>query len=298
MALKGQDELALWLHRARQQQRLRRLAALQAAAQAAEAEQRWPDAVQAVQQQLAVDPLSEGLHRALIRVHYLAHDLPRAQAAFNELRALLHREFGAGPSAETLSLMQLVRTASAQPPRTVGVAGGGLGLLRPPRLVGRQRELAVMQQAVADRGPLLLLGEAGMGKSRLLAEAMQGAADGVIVKAQVGDAGVPYVTRPAGRDGCSSDSRPGRKLACWLGCCPSDTRRARAGRWRPAAAATGGAAGPGRRPCAGGGGGRSALHRSCDAGTAAIAAGARGPAAGVAVHATARRGPGGDDGLA
>ncbi len=194
VALKGQDELALWLHRARQQQRLRRLAALQAAAQAAEAEQRWPDAVQAVQQQLAVDPLSEGLHRALIRVHYLAHDLPRAQAAFNELRALLHREFGAGPSAETLSLMQLVRTASAQPPRTVGVAGGGLGLLRPPRLVGRQRELAVMQQAVADRGPLLLLGEAGMGKSRLLAEAMQGAADAVIVKAQVGDAGVPYAT--------------------------------------------------------------------------------------------------------
>ncbi|MBL8351083.1 MAG: AAA family ATPase [Burkholderiaceae bacterium] len=192
---KDQDELACWLDQARQRQRRNQLATLQAAAQAAEAGQRWPEAIDAVQRQLAIDPLSEAGHRSLIRLHYLAQDLPRASAAFGVLKALLEAEFGAAPSAETLALMRLVLTAAAEPPRTVSVSPGpGPALMRPPRLVGRQRELAAVQEAVARRRPLLLLGEAGMGKSRLLAEALQHAVDAVIVKAQVGDGGVPYAT--------------------------------------------------------------------------------------------------------
>lgn len=193
--LKDQDELARWLEQARQQQRQRRLAALQAEMQAAEAAQDVERALAAVQRQLALEPFSESVHRSLIRVHYLAHDLPRARDAFDTLKALLRREFNASPGAETQALMQLVASASASPPRTLAVAGGaGLALLRPPRLVGRAPELAALQHAVAGRQPLLLVGEAGMGKSRLLAEALQHAADAVIVKAQVGDAGVPYST--------------------------------------------------------------------------------------------------------
>lgn len=195
VTLDAQDELSRWLEQAREQQRQRRLGALHSAAQAAEAEQRWPDAIDCVQRQLGIEPLSEACHRALIRLHYLAGDLARAQAAFETLKTLLAREFGQAPSAQTRALMQTVSSALASPPQTLAVASAaGLALLRPPRLVGRAPELAALQEAVAGRRPLLLVGEAGMGKSRLLAEALQHACDAVIVKAQVGDAGVPYST--------------------------------------------------------------------------------------------------------
>ena len=43
-------------------------------------------------------------------------------------------------------------------------------LLRPPRLIGRARELAALQHAWANRRAFVLVGEAGIGKSRLLRE--------------------------------------------------------------------------------------------------------------------------------
>ncbi len=69
-------------------------------------------------------------------------------------------------------------------------------LQRPPRLIGRQAELRQAGEALAKGQAVLLLGEAGLGKSRLIAELLRGATahTAVGVSARPGDAAVPYAT--------------------------------------------------------------------------------------------------------
>jgi DNA-binding SARP family transcriptional activator len=188
------DELDGWLQAQRNAQRARRAKAIDAAIAQAEAEQRLADAIASAQQQLADEPHAESHHRTLIRLHYLDQDMARARSAFQALEQMLEDKFGARPGAETVALMRLVdergsRVLAPAPARVWATA-----LQRPPRMVGRERELQALRQAVSDRSALLLLGEAGMGKSRLLTEGLQGSAGHVLVKAQAGDAGVPYAT--------------------------------------------------------------------------------------------------------
>ena len=189
------EPLGAWLHDARATQRARQLRSLVAQANAAEAEQRLADAVAAVQQMMVIEPQAEAHRRHLMRLHYLGHDMARARSAFAELQRMLRQEFTAEPSAETQALFALVEQA-ARPPPSGGrdSARASAALQRPPCLVGRVDELAVMAQQLDARGAVLVLGEAGIGKSRLLAQALQGRSDVVCVKAQAGDAGVPYAT--------------------------------------------------------------------------------------------------------
>jgi len=74
-------------------------------------------------------------------------------------------------------------------------------VLRPPRLVGRARELAALAQAWHGGQVVAVIGEAGLGKTRLLQEFVHGhagaAADRsafVHVAGRPGDAGVPFAT--------------------------------------------------------------------------------------------------------
>lgn len=186
------EQFNAWLQAQRGARQARRAQALGDLIAQAEAEQRFGDAITCVEQQLAAEPSAEVHHRALIRLHYLNQDVARARAAFEALQRLLARDFGARPSAETLALMSLVDQGGpgARPPARVWATA----LQRPPRMVGRGHELQALRQALAERRALLLLGEAGMGKSRLLAEGLGASTRHVLVKAQAGDAGVPYAT--------------------------------------------------------------------------------------------------------
>lgn len=186
------EHFAAWLQAQRHARHDRRAQALDEALSRAESEQRLGDAVALAEQMLAHAPEAEAHHRTLIRLHYLNQDTARARAAFDALQRLLETELGARPSAETLALMRLVDQPAA--PSLAPARVWATALQRPPRMVGRRRELQALRQALADRRALLLLGEAGMGKSRLLAEGLEAAAGHVLVKAQAGDAGVPYAT--------------------------------------------------------------------------------------------------------
>jgi DNA-binding SARP family transcriptional activator/tetratricopeptide (TPR) repeat protein len=200
------DELRAWLEGARRQRLQRRRAALVATAEAAEAAQDWPAAQAAAESLLELEPHSEEAHRRRIRLHYLQGDTGRAAAAVAECERMLRREFGAAPSEATRTLIALVARAGPPPrPETDGLRAASqalalplhaAALLRPPRMVGRHAEHAALHAAARSGGPALVVGEAGMGKSRLLAElaAAWPREQVAAVKAQVGDAGVPYAT--------------------------------------------------------------------------------------------------------
>lgn len=192
--LAPEGELGAWLLQQRTQRQARQREALAAQADAAEQAQDWPAALQAAQALLALEPLAEDAHRRLMRLHYLQGDRAAALRAFDACEHLLKDEVGTPPSAETLALLQHLQTeqpAAALPQRRAGLPAS---VLRPPRLVGRERELAALAQAWGEGHVVALVGEAGLGKTRLLqafAEA-QGLPGGAA--ARPGDAGVPYAT--------------------------------------------------------------------------------------------------------
>jgi DNA-binding SARP family transcriptional activator len=83
------------------------------------------------------------------------------------------------------------------PASASGHPGLPLALLRPPRLVGREAELAAAHAAWAQGRVVALVAEAGMGKTRLLQHLVPQQAAGraaLQVSARPGDAGVPWST--------------------------------------------------------------------------------------------------------
>ena len=150
-------------------------------------------AIQTALRLLALDPLLEPVHRALM---HLYADLGRRAAALRQYQVcvgLLRRELDVEPEPETQALFQEilppagyqgahgVRDPQAQRAarEAPGVASGPLASEIP--LVGRTAELARLRPLVDALGQgrghvLLLLGEAGVGKSRLVAELAASAA--------------------------------------------------------------------------------------------------------------------------
>ena len=118
---------------------------------------------------LAHDPVRERAHRALIRRLAAQGRRDGALAAYRRCRAVLAAELGVAPSAETRALAARLETAEAAR-RPAAPADE-----RSEPMVGRAAELAALRgawaAARAGRGGLVVVaGEAGIGKSRLLAE--------------------------------------------------------------------------------------------------------------------------------
>ena len=158
-----------------------RLLAQQRAAGATEA------AVQSALRLLALDPLQEPVHRALMRLYA---QLGRRGAALRQYQvcvAALERELHTEPESETRALYQGIlrrqatRGDEGPVPNQAGVAVAPAPASRhvaaAPEipLVGRETEVALLAealgQALAGDGQLIaLLGETGIDKSRLAAE--------------------------------------------------------------------------------------------------------------------------------
>jgi len=180
--------LGEWLDAARSTRRHARHEALAAEASRLEAEQRIADALVIAHQLVAADPVSEHAHRRVMRLHYLRGDRAAALAAFVDCEVALQRELGAAPSQETVLLKTQIERSTAL---AVRAAPTPLWLLRPPRLVGRAAPIAALLAGIAARSHALVLGDAGMGKSRLLDEFVRQQAS-VSIQARPGDAYSPF----------------------------------------------------------------------------------------------------------
>jgi tetratricopeptide (TPR) repeat protein len=126
-----------------------------------------------------------------MRLHALRGDRAAALAAFTRLEATLKRDLGTRPETSTQVLAKQVgggagitaEVASPRPPV----------ILRPPRLIGRDREWHVLEQAWSEGRPAIVLGEPGIGKSRVLADFAAVHSDVVCSAARAGDGAIAYV---------------------------------------------------------------------------------------------------------
>src|SRR5262245_4952105 len=142
-------------------------------------------AVRTALQLAALDPLQESVHRTLMRLYV---DLGRRGAALRQYQhcvAVLRRELGVEPEHKTQQLYQLVlraRPATSPEPRMPAAASAaGEAQVRSALpaadapLIGREAEMVQVQVLLEDArrgrgGVVAIEGEAGIGKSRLLAE--------------------------------------------------------------------------------------------------------------------------------
>jgi DNA-binding SARP family transcriptional activator/tetratricopeptide (TPR) repeat protein len=143
-------------------------------------------AVREAQAALDAEPFHEQACRALMRAYLELGSPGLALAAFQRLRAALAEELGVDPSEQTRSLHRTILRAERQ-----GVEGPEEAARRPapsgwsddltggePALVGREAEVARLREAwsracAGEAGLVLLVGEAGIGKTRLAGEAVR-----------------------------------------------------------------------------------------------------------------------------
>lgn len=132
----------------------------------------YPAAIQYAQHYQIVDDLAEDIHRQLIVLYAVQGDRSAALHQFEQCVIVLERELGVAPLPETRSAYESARDGSAPPaplPRPVWAMLPGLNL----PLIGRAAEwqtLAAAYRRSQRGGVILIVGEAGVGKSRLMQE--------------------------------------------------------------------------------------------------------------------------------
>ncbi len=183
-------DLAGWLRTARSRWHEQRNAALAAAAAQFESDGAIARGLVYAERLAEADPLSEHAQRRLMRLHYLRGDCSAAIAGFERFEQRLKDELGARPSAETIELLATIERGAASLPARRAVAPASL--LRPPRLVGRAAQSLAMAQAWSCHRAFVLLGEAGIGKTRLLQDFTTRAEHVVSVQARPGEGGIAY----------------------------------------------------------------------------------------------------------
>jgi DNA-binding SARP family transcriptional activator/tetratricopeptide (TPR) repeat protein len=192
-------EFDAWLDSQRAAIHLRRRQRQEARVDALEGDGQLAEGTALAERLVSADPLDEAAARRLMRLHYLQGERSAALAAYDRLVAALAKAHDARPSPRTCELMETIRAASA-PQATVVRRDIPTSLLRPPRLVGRERERASLRDAWAGQRVFWLLGEAGLGKTRLIGEfaaeaaSERAAAQVLVVSARPSDAGVPYAS--------------------------------------------------------------------------------------------------------
>ena len=182
-----------WLADARRQWAARCADLLAGLAAAHESRGALAAALAATEQLLAIEPLLEHAWRRLMRLHGQRGDRAAALAAFERCEQVLRDELGVKPGPETLALLHRLESGHAgQPTDSSAALPLPAALLSPPQLVGRSPELRAMAAAWQAGRAFVLLGEAGMGKSRLLLDCAAAGPARALAAARPGDEGVAY----------------------------------------------------------------------------------------------------------
>lgn len=194
-----------WALRARERYAERALAARGAAAEHALADGDSAGALKHADTALEVDPMREAAHRVVMVACYRLGRQDEALRAFDRCRSVLADELGVDPLPETTALHaailrhdEMLLDSPAPPPQRPPIpavhSGGDVPFL------GRAAELAELsaaaERALGGAGGLVVVeGEAGIGKSRLVTELLDrlGPATVGVGKCAEADRDLPYV---------------------------------------------------------------------------------------------------------
>lgn len=188
--LSALDELLELVAQWRLQRSARLARALHRAIDRAWAAQAPEQALQLARRLVDENPGADAAHHRLIELHYLLGDADSALDAYAHARLALQQSLGQAPSDAIETLLRAVR--SDRRPATGAVQRPDPVLTRPPRLVGREALWATLSTALAAARPVLLTGEAGIGKTRLLVDLAAALGGWPVVTARLGDADQPY----------------------------------------------------------------------------------------------------------
>lgn len=171
----------------------------QAAARCHEAEGRLDAALDLWAELIDDDPLNESCHRERMRLLAQSGRADAARAQYQQCRHLLADELGLPPSRETQALLDALPSHAPAPHGPAAsapapAAAQGPGWPQEAPRVGRAAEWRQLQAAWDAGGPVVIEGEAGIGKTRLARDfaAAQGAY--ALGQCRRSDAGVPYAS--------------------------------------------------------------------------------------------------------
>jgi DNA-binding SARP family transcriptional activator len=163
------EDFERWLAQRRDDLARRYAAAVEAEAAAREGASDARGALALHLQLVAHDPLQESHYAGAMRLLYLLGDRSRALELYDRCRTTLQRELGLQPLPETEALAERIRAAERIAPLATQAVAAGLAQLAPP-FVGRSEEMARLVEAAGSAVVTLIVGEPGVGKTRLADE--------------------------------------------------------------------------------------------------------------------------------
>lgn len=173
-----------WVLLERERLRMRYHAVLERLVQLHRAQGGYETGLSFARRLLLLNPLVENAHREVMRLCHLLGRTNEALQQYDELRELLDEEFGADPSPETQALYRQVG-AQTIPSTAAAIRADDDAFERasqlPHSLVGRSRErrvlIAALESSLGGASRTVLIeGEPGIGKTRLLEEMADDAA--------------------------------------------------------------------------------------------------------------------------
>ncbi len=152
------------------------------------------EALDLVRHLLEFDPLDEGAYRAAMRLEYRRGHVQAALQYFDTCRRTLKDELETEPLPETLELAHEIQRGSAPPDihETTPKRRIPVNLLRPPVLVGREKEWAQMEAAWNVGQTIIISGPPGVGKTRLMMDFIQSKGAYIVNEGRPGDKQAPY----------------------------------------------------------------------------------------------------------
>jgi DNA-binding SARP family transcriptional activator len=158
-------EFEAWLVAQREHAQALLVRALSRLSEEAERAGDAPTALDWARRLLDQEPWDEATHRRLMRLLARAGERPAALAQYVTCRRVLAAELGTEPQPETVALVEELRAGPVAPPTNLPVP--------PPGFIGREAELALLAERLADPACRLLTvrGLGGGGKSSLALQA-------------------------------------------------------------------------------------------------------------------------------
>ena len=158
-----------WIILERERLRERYLDAVEALLNAHKAVGRLEEALRLARRMARAEPLRERTHQEIMRLNLALGRPQEALRQYDLLRDILDEELGISPSPATEALRQRLEAAITGAPSAQEVDGSDLPL------IGREREyrmlLTLLESAMLGQGGVVLVeGEPGVGKTRLLEE--------------------------------------------------------------------------------------------------------------------------------